>query len=58
MTKVNQDWYISEDYMSLPHLGTHKEQEEKTQEHDKSIAKLTGQLELLPQRVIGGRKIQ
>lgn len=30
MTKVNQDWYISEDYMSLPHLGMLTEQVDKT----------------------------
>jgi len=52
MTKINQAWYTSEDYMSLPHLGTLKEQEAKNQEHDKSNDKLTAQLELLSERVI------
>jgi len=44
---------MSEDYVSLPHLGMFKEQEEKNQECDKSIAKLTAQLEILSECVIG-----
>ncbi|KAG5605507.1 hypothetical protein H5410_026999 [Solanum commersonii] len=52
MTNINQAWYTSEDYVSFPHSGMLKAQEEKNQEREKNIAKLTGQLEMLSERVI------
>ncbi|WMV29463.1 hypothetical protein MTR67_022848 [Solanum verrucosum] len=52
MININQAWYTSEDYVSFPHLGMLKAQEEKNQEREKNIAKLTGQLEMLFERVI------
>uniref|UniRef100_M1DHE9 Uncharacterized protein n=1 Tax=Solanum tuberosum TaxID=4113 RepID=M1DHE9_SOLTU len=54
MTKINQAYSTSKDNLSLPHLGMFEEQEEKTQKCDKSIDKLSAQLEMLSKYVIGG----